>query len=57
MSYLEMLLEILDLNRWDQLPNYPEHFESLDEIEDSMEVQTYCKFVLMNLDLLVEVNK
>ena len=56
MSYQETLLTILAVNSWDQLPKYPEHFLSLDEMKSSFEVKAYCLEVIKNLPLLVAVN-
>lgn len=55
-KYQQMLSLLMDLNEYHLLPNY--HFkESLDDLQESKEIESYCKSVLSNLESLIEANK
>lgn len=55
-KYQQMLSLLMELNYYSFLPEYPFE-ESLDDLEESKEIENYCKNVLKNLESLIEANK
>jgi len=54
--YHKMLIDIMDLNNYCFIPDYPDGWSSLDEEATTNEVEMFCLKVLCNLDKLVEAN-
>ena len=55
MDYRMILVEILVLNGWYLLPEYPFHL-SLELMDGDKEVQDYCKKVLSDIEYLTKIN-
>lgn len=55
-KYQQMLSLLMELNDYSFLPKYPFE-ESLDDLEESKEIENYCREVLSNLEKLIEANK
>ena len=57
MNYQNTLIWLMEMNNYSFLPNYPNHWESLDDMPNTPEVEEYCHLVLSNLARLVKENK
>ena len=54
--YQNTLLLIMDINNYNFLPNYP-YTNSLADVKNNANVESYCLFILTNLNLLIDMNK
>jgi len=55
-KYQQMLSLLMELNDYSFLPEYPFE-ESLDDLEENKEIESYCKDILSNLEKLIDANK